>query len=48
MGRSGEDKYDLSGDAIGWGLNLSSNIKLGKNDVVRAFSLFMVKEFKTI
>jgi hypothetical protein len=26
---------DLSGDAIGWGLNLSSNIKFAKNDVIR-------------
>jgi hypothetical protein len=26
---------DLSGDAIGWGLNLSTNIKLGKNSVFR-------------
>ncbi len=30
-----DEQYDLSGDAIGWGLNLSSNIKLFKNDVVR-------------
>ena len=37
MGRSDCRKmqYDLSGDAIGWGLNLSSNIKLSKNDVLR-------------
>jgi hypothetical protein len=31
----GTDDIDLSGDAVGWGLNLSSNIKLFKNDVVR-------------
>ena len=30
-----EDQYDLSGDALGWGLNLSSNIKFSKNDVLR-------------
>ncbi len=28
------DQYDLSGHAVGWGLNVSSNIKIGK-DVVR-------------
>ena len=25
------DEFDLSGDATGWGINLSSNIKLGKH-----------------
>jgi hypothetical protein len=30
-----EDQFDLSGDATGWGLNLSSNIKVGEHDVVR-------------
>jgi len=30
-----EDQYDLSGDALGWGLNLSSNLKFSKNDVLR-------------
>ena len=30
-----EDQYDLSGDATGWGLNLSSNLNLGKSDVLR-------------
>ena len=30
-----EDQYDLSGDALGYGLNLSSNIKFSKNDVLR-------------
>ena len=29
------DQFDLSGDALGWGLNLSSNLKFGTNDVVR-------------
>ncbi len=28
-------QFDLSGDAIGWGLNLTSNIKISKNDVLR-------------
>ena len=28
-----DDEFDLSGDATGWGLNLSSNLKAGKNDV---------------
>ena len=28
-----DDQFDLAGDATGWGINLSSNIKLGKNDV---------------
>jgi hypothetical protein len=26
-----EDQFDLSGDVTGWGINLSSNIKLGKD-----------------
>jgi hypothetical protein len=30
-----EDEFDLSGDATGWGLNLSSNLKLGANDTLR-------------
>ena len=30
-----EDRFDLSGTATGWGINLSSNINAGKNDVVR-------------
>ena len=30
-----DDQYDLSGDALGFGLNLSSNIKFSKNDVLR-------------
>ncbi len=29
------DKYDLSGSATGWGINLSSNLKFGKADVLR-------------
>jgi hypothetical protein len=27
------DPFDLSGSAVGWGLNLSSNLNFGKNDV---------------
>ena len=27
----GQDQYDLSGDALGWGVNLSTNLNLGKN-----------------
>jgi hypothetical protein len=27
--------YNLSGDAVGWGLNLSTNLNLGKNSVFR-------------
>jgi nucleoside-specific outer membrane channel protein Tsx len=30
------DAIDLSGDATGWGLNVSSSLKAGKKDVVRA------------
>ncbi|MHA4845698.1 DcaP family trimeric outer membrane transporter [Flavitalea antarctica] len=29
------DPLDLSGDALGWGLNLSTNLKIGKKDVFR-------------
>jgi len=31
----GTDTFDLAGDATGWGLNLSSNVKLGSQNVVR-------------
>jgi len=31
----GTDEYDLSGSATGWGLNLSSNIKLGESNTLR-------------
>jgi len=31
-----DDAFDLSGDATGWGLNVSSSLKAGKSDVVRA------------
>ncbi|HEX6749534.1 MAG TPA: DcaP family trimeric outer membrane transporter [Longimicrobium sp.] len=36
----GDDAFDLSGDAWGWGLNLSSNLKLTKNDVVRLQAVY--------
>ncbi len=31
----GTDAFDLAGNATGWGLNLSSNVNLGKKDIVR-------------
>ena len=34
------DAFELSGDAVGWGLNLSSNIKPTDNDVVRLSFLY--------
>lgn len=30
-----DDEFDLSGDALGWGLNLSTNLKFGSKDVFR-------------
>ena len=35
-----EEEEDLSGDAIGWGLNLSSNLKLGKDNLLRLSVLY--------
>ena len=32
---AGTDSLDLAGDATGWGVNLSSNLKLGKSNVAR-------------
>jgi hypothetical protein len=32
---AGNDSLDLGGDAVGWGLNVSSNIKFGEGDVAR-------------
>ena len=32
---AGGDAFDLAGDAVGWGLNLSSNLNLGSSDVLR-------------
>jgi hypothetical protein len=34
------DPYDLSGDALGWGLNLSTNIKFGANTTFRGSVLY--------
>jgi hypothetical protein len=36
----GTDQYELSGDALGWGLNLSTNLKLGKTAVFRGSVLY--------
>jgi hypothetical protein len=36
----GTDQYDLSGKAIGWGFNLSSNLKLSEKDLFRAQAVF--------
>jgi len=30
-----DDEFDLSGDAVGWGINLSSNLKLGAANTLR-------------
>jgi DcaP outer membrane protein len=35
-----DDRFDLSGDATGWGLNLSSNLKAGTSDVIRLQFVF--------
>ncbi len=35
-----DDAFDLSGDATGWGINLSSNLKPTENDVVRLQLVF--------
>jgi DcaP outer membrane protein len=35
-----EDRFNLSGDAIGWGINLSSNLKPTTNDTVRLQYVF--------
>ena len=34
------DQYDLAGSATGWGLNFSTNVKAGENDVIRASALY--------
>lgn len=36
----GTDLFDLSGDAVGWGLNLSTNIKLGSKTTFRGSFLY--------
>jgi hypothetical protein len=35
-----QDQFDLSGTATGWGINLSSNYNVTKNDVIRAQFVF--------
>jgi DcaP outer membrane protein len=35
-----DDQFDLSGDATGWGLNLSSNLKASENDTIRLQFVF--------
>jgi hypothetical protein len=35
-----DDAFDLSGGATGWGINLSSNLKAGKKDVIRLQFVF--------
>ena len=35
-----DDQFDFSGDAVGWGINLSSNLKPTKNDVIRLQFVF--------
>jgi hypothetical protein len=35
-----DDEFDLSGDATGWGLNLSSNLKVGDNNTIRLQFVF--------
>ena len=35
-----DDAFDLSGDATGWGINLSSNLKASKSDVIRLQFVF--------
>jgi len=34
------DRFDLSGSATGWGVNLSSNLKMGKGDTIRLQFVF--------
>jgi len=33
--QNNDPQYDISGDVLGWGLNLSTNVKIGKNSVFR-------------
>jgi hypothetical protein len=35
-----DDQFDLSGSATGWGINLSSNLNVSKNDVLRLAVVF--------
>jgi hypothetical protein len=36
----GTDAFDLDGDAVGWGINLSSNVKLGTQNVARLQAVY--------
>jgi hypothetical protein len=36
----GTDAFDLSGDAVGWGINASSNVKVGEGNVFRLSALY--------
>ena len=36
----GTDEFDLSGDAVGWGVNLSSNLKLGSRSIARLQAVY--------
>ncbi len=40
LGRYGRRFLDLSGDATGWGINLSPNVKPTKDDMVRLYFVF--------
>ena len=35
-----DDRFDLSGDARGWGINFSGNVRFGDNDIVRLQYVF--------
>ena len=41
------DQFDLSGDATGWGLNLSSKLKAGKNTTSSGCSSCSAKASRT-
>jgi hypothetical protein len=36
----GADAFDLSGDAVGWGVSLSSNLKLGEQNIARLQAIY--------
>ena len=36
----GTDAFNLTGNATGWGVNVSSNLKFGKNDVLRLQGMY--------
>jgi hypothetical protein len=35
-----DDQFDLDGTEVGWGASVSSNLKLGKNDIVRLQAIY--------